>query len=127
MLSPLRPLVSSAGYQGVHLTSLNVSDIVATQESQVSARCPDVVLTHPACLQNSANFKMQKALHAKSLQSCPTLCNPGDCSPPGSSVHRILQGITLEWVPFPSPGDLPDPGVEPLSLSPALGRGDLNH
>ena len=28
---------------------------------------------------------------AKSLQSCPTLCNPMDCSPPGSSVHRILQ------------------------------------
>ena len=31
------------------------------------------------------------------LQSCPTLCNPMDCSPPGSSVHGILQGRTLEW------------------------------
>ena len=41
-------------------------------------------------------------------QSCPTLCNPVDCSPPGSSVHGILQVRILEWGPFPSPGDLPD-------------------
>ena len=34
----------------------------------------------------------------KSLQSCPTLCNPMDCSPPGFSVHGILQARTLEWV-----------------------------
>ena len=33
---------------------------------------------------------------AKSLQSCPALCNPMDCSPPGSSVHRILQARILE-------------------------------
>ena len=32
------------------------------------------------------------------LQSCPTLCNPVDCSPPGSSVHGILQARILEWV-----------------------------
>ena len=31
-------------------------------------------------------------------QSCPTLCDPVDCSPPGSSVHRILQARILEWV-----------------------------
>ena len=31
-------------------------------------------------------------------QSCPTLCNPMDCSPPGSFVHGILQTRTLEWV-----------------------------
>ena len=31
-------------------------------------------------------------------QSCPTLCDPMDCSPPGSSVHRILQARVLEWV-----------------------------
>ena len=32
------------------------------------------------------------------IQSCPTLCNPVDCSPPGSSVHGILQARILEWV-----------------------------
>ena len=38
------------------------------------------------------------AAAAKSLQSCPTLCGPTDCSPPGFSVHGILQARTLEWV-----------------------------
>ena len=41
-----------------------------------------------------------------------------DCSPPGSSVHRILQARVLEWVAFLPPGDIPDPGIEPRS--PAL-------
>ena len=35
-------------------------------------------------------------------QSCLTLCDPMDCSPPSSSVHRILQARILEWVPVPS-------------------------
>ena len=41
-------------------------------------------------------------------QSCPTLCNPKDCSPSDSSVHGVLQARILEGLPFPSPGDLPD-------------------
>ena len=41
-------------------------------------------------------------MHAKSLQSCPTLCNPMDCSLLGSSVHRILQARILKWVAMPS-------------------------
>ena len=35
-------------------------------------------------------------------QSCPTLCDPVDCSLPGSSVHRIPQARILEWVAIPS-------------------------
>ena len=38
------------------------------------------------------------AAAAKSLQSCPTLCDPIDGSPPGSPIHGILQARTLEWV-----------------------------
>ena len=38
------------------------------------------------------------AAAAKSLQSCPTLCNPTDDSPPGSAIPVILQARTLEWV-----------------------------
>ena len=38
------------------------------------------------------------AAAAKSLQLCPTLCNPTDSSPPGSSVPGILQARILEWV-----------------------------
>ena len=56
-------------------------------------------------------------------QSCLTFCDPMDCSPPGSSVHGILQARTLEWVAIPPPGDLPDPGIQPTSLSPALAGG----
>ena len=41
-------------------------------------------------------------------QSSPPLCDPMDCSPPASSIHRIFQARILEWVPFPSPGDLLD-------------------
>ena len=58
---------------------------------------------------------------AKSLQLCQTLCNPIDCSPPGSSVHGILLARILEWVVMPLLGDLPDPGTELMTLkSPAL-------
>ena len=39
---------------------------------------------------------------AKLLQQCPTLCNPMDCSLPGSSVHKILQARVLEWIAVPS-------------------------
>ena len=48
-------------------------------------------------------------------QSCLTLYNPKDYNPQGSSVHGILQVRILEGVglPFPSPGDLPGPGIEP--------------
>ena len=41
------------------------------------------------------------AAAAKSLQSCPTLCDPIDGSPPGSPVPGILQARTLEWVSIP--------------------------
>ena len=55
------------------------------------------------------------------LESCLTLCGLIDCSLPGSSVHGIFQARILEWVAFPLPRDLPDPGIEPVSLaSPAL-------
>ena len=40
-------------------------------------------------------------------QYCPTLCDPIDCSPPDSSVHGIFQARIREWLPFPTPGDLP--------------------
>ena len=52
------------------------------------------------------------------LLSCLTLRDPMDCSLPGSSVHGIFQAIVLEGLSFPSPGDLPNPGIE--TGSPAL-------
>ena len=44
---------------------------------------------------------MHACVCAKSLQLCLTLCDPMDCSPPGSSVHGILQSRILEWVAIP--------------------------
>ena len=49
-----------------------------------------------------AKWIMRIHMHAKSLQSCPTLWNHADCSPPGSSIHGILQAKLLEWVAMPS-------------------------
>ena len=46
-------------------------------------------------------------LKVKVAQLCPTLCDPMDCI-----VHEILQARILEWVAFPPPRDLADPGIE---------------
>ena len=58
-------------------------------------------------------------MHAKSLWLCPTLCDPMDCNQLVSSAHGILQA-SMEWMPCPSPGDHPSPGMEPSSMSLAL-------
>ena len=49
---------------------------------------------------------------------CLTLCNSVDCGLPGSSIRGILQQEYWNGLPFPSPRDLPDPGIE--LRSPAL-------
>ena len=50
-----------------------------------------------------------------SLNHIQLYCDPMDCSPPGSSVHGILLASMLEWIAIPSPGDLPNPGIKPMS------------
>ena len=50
-------------------------------------------------------------------QSCATLCNPMNGSPPGSSVHEILPARILEWGAISSSRGLPDSGIEPASLT----------
>ena len=49
-------------------------------------------------------------------QSCPTLCDSMDCNLPGFSAHSF-PGKDWSGLPFPSPGDLLDPGIEPRSLT----------
>ena len=66
---------------------------------------------------------------AKSLQSCLTLSNPMDCSPPGSSVHGIFQARILQWGCHFLLQDLPNPGIKPGSpvlfdLRPNYGGGN---
>ena len=63
-------------------------------------------------------------MYAKLLQSCLTLGNPMNCSPPGSSVHGILQAKIWSRLPCPPSGDLLNPGIEPMSLmTPVLAGG----
>jgi len=63
-------------------------------------------------------------VRAKLLWSWRTLCHPMDCSPPGSSVHGILQARNWSGLPYSFPGDLPDPRIKPVCLMlPALAGG----
>ena len=69
--------------------------------------------------------KKKKALVAR---SCLTLCNPKDCSLPGSSVHGILQARILEWVAVPSSmGSSQPKGQTCVSYIPCIGRQALYH
>ena len=63
-------------------------------------------------------------------QSCPTLCNPMDCSPPRSSVHGFSRQEYWSELPFPPPGDPPDSRIElesPASLALAVDSIPLSH
>ena len=72
------------------------------------------MITH---LQKTWKIQNKVTCESEVAQSCPTLCNPMDCSLPVSSVHGIFHAGILR-LPFPPPGDLPDPGIE--LKSPAL-------
>ena len=72
-------------------------------------------------LEISVPFFNHKSKTCSDSQSCPTLCDPMDYSLLGSSAHGIFQARMLSGLPFPSLGDLPNPGIKPTSLiSPVL-------
>ena len=54
-------------------------------------------IIHQVHIQLFMNTKL-KSSAVFAFESCPTLCDPMDCSPPGSSIHGILQARILEWV-----------------------------
>ena len=56
------------------------------------------------------------AAAAKSLQSCPTLCDPIDGSPPGSSVPGILQARILEWVAIALLSEISQPQKDKINV-----------
>ena len=59
---------------------------------------------------------MKAKSESEGAQLYLTLSNPMDCSPLDTSVHGTSQARVLEWVAFPSPGDLPNPGPNPHPL-----------
>ena len=74
------------------------------------------------------NTLLDIMLCIKLLQSYPTLCDLMDCSPPGSSVHRILQARILEWVVMPSFRGSPWPRHQAcISYASSTGRYVLHH
>ena len=55
-------------------------------------------MVFPVVMYGCESWTVKKAEgEGEVAQSCPTLCNPMDCSPPGSSVHGIFQARVLEW------------------------------
>ena len=83
---------SSGKSTGVGCQSL-LQGIFPTQRSNLGSRTYFWILCSDLFVYSHSN-----AAAAKSLQSCPTLCDPIDRSPPGSPVPGILQARTLEWV-----------------------------
>ena len=72
-------------------TDLRGGYIIVVVKSMVYS----IGLPNSRCYLYLGNFA---AAAAKSLQSCPTLCDSMDCSLPGSSIHGIFQARVLEWV-----------------------------
>ena len=72
-------------------------------------------------LSDNVSKKTSRDHFIVSAQSCLTLCNPMDCSPLGSSVHVFSRQEYWSGLPFPAPGDIPNPRVECVSpVFPAL-------
>ena len=65
---------------------------------------------------HSYHYHLLHESESEVAQLCPTLCVPMDSSLRDSSIHGIFQARELEWVPFPFPGDLPNPGIQAVSL-----------
>ena len=70
----------------------------------------------PGATPKKNRYELQKKKNNVRAHSHPTLCNPMNYSPLGSSVHGIFSARMLEWVAISSSRDLPDPGIEPMSL-----------
>ena len=67
-------------------------------------------------LRGSDIFYLSLCMHAKSLQQCLILCDPMDNSPTCSPVYGFSRQEYWSGLPCPPPGDLPDPGIKPMSL-----------
>ena len=130
-------------YRPSHLSSKDDHIVTSIKEiiSQPSCTCRGLFQIYLPIYKESfqwKNIRYGEGMYRRSLLLCVcvcvcvysvaqlslTLCNPMDWSLPGSSVHGILQAEILNGLSFPSPGDLPDPGIKAESPpSPELGDG----
>ena len=79
-------------------TQLGPSMRLLCKNNRIRFTCLQRSAVHPTSVLSVLPCKAAAAAAAKSLQSCPTLCNPIEGSPPDSPVPGILQARTLEWV-----------------------------
>ena len=98
-------LLNNMTCQAVQLALLSVHTPATSEES---LRCTATVhlslLTHVGHISISLSTKfLPEKAKVLVAQSCPTLYNPIDCNPPGSSIHGILQARIQEWVAIPFP------------------------
>ena len=110
----------------LHAFSPALNKLLSSCPSLLSAYKSYPFCTAPFYLLDTV-LLLNPCVRAKSFQSRLTLCNPMDSSPSGSSVYGTVQAKYRSGLPFPTPGDLPNPGIEPVSLmSPALAGRFLN-
>ena len=99
----------------LHTTWMNSQGIMLNEKKANSKRLHTVWSIYIKCLKWQ-NYEMKEIIGCQEstlvqgrkvkvlvTQLCPALCDPMDCSQPGSSVHGILQARVLEWVAIPSP------------------------
>ena len=75
----------------------------------------------------SVTFVSLASAAAPSIHSCPTLCDPVDCSQPGSSIHGISQARILKWLSISFSGSLQPRDQTWVSCISCIGRGILHH
>ena len=85
----------------------NISSHLRTWYLKAALHCVCVCVRHSVMSSHLRTWCLKAALQCVcvcvlDIQSCPTLRDPMDCSPPGFSVHGILQATILEWVAIPS-------------------------
>ena len=77
-----------------------------------SSFCPSV-----SCVLKFHDNRSEKSVKVLVIRSCPTLCDPMDCSLPGSSIHGTLLARILEWIVIPFSRGSSQPRTEPRSLA----------
>ena len=104
------PTLSPGNYMFVfHICDfISVSSIISFVQFLLIPHISDMIYLLFCVWLTSLNMMVSRPIHVaanvcvQSLKTCPTLCDPMDCSPSGSSVHGILQVRILEWVVLPS-------------------------
>ena len=110
---PVKCLVQSKPSVNISYYSISVNGSELAESLKLEAWASWMILF---CAFTHNNQVHWFCVHAKLLQLCPTFWNPVDCGPPGSSVHGFSRQEYWSGLPGPTPGHLPNPGIEPASL-----------